>query len=336
MIEIIELKADNFGKYSDFLLNAETSLFYHSIKYKEFIERLLNCQSHYLLACENDKILAALPLMSCEGKFGKVYNSLPYYGSNGGIVGSNVLACEALIKEYRTLAENCSSATIIENPLENYNYDSLPIDYQGQRISFINSLDFPEDDYLLANIESSTRRNIKKAQSFGIKCEVDNSLMFYLQSTHYENMGRIGGIPKNPEFFQNISKYFCAGEDYNIYAAKKGGEIVAALLLFYFNGTVEYFVPVITKEFREMQPLALIIYQAMLDSAKQGFRRWNWGGTWLSQEGVYRFKKKWGGKEGRYRYLTKINNQDILKAKKEEISLEYPNFFVVPYDKLKT
>ena len=62
---------------------------YYIIKYKHFIENLLNVESHYLIAVDNNQIQGILPLMIQNGKFGNVINSLPFYGSNGGISSTN-------------------------------------------------------------------------------------------------------------------------------------------------------------------------------------------------------------------------------------------------------
>ena len=84
------LTKDNEQKYESFLLSQKTSMFYHSVKYKNFLEDILSCDSHYLLAMEANKIVGALPLMIKDGPLGKVVNSLPYYGSHGGILGDSV------------------------------------------------------------------------------------------------------------------------------------------------------------------------------------------------------------------------------------------------------
>jgi len=69
-------------------------------------------------------------------------------------------------------------------------------------------------------------------------------------------------------------------------------EVMPQHLLFYYGKTIEYFTPVFRNEYRSYQPMSLLIYQAMVDGAKAGYERWNWGGTWENQEGVYRFKSK--------------------------------------------
>ena len=104
------------------------------------------------------------------------------------------------------------------------------------------------------------------------------------------------------------------------------------LLVLYYNKTVEYFTPAIVEENRTDQPLPMIIYQAMCDAVKKGFKYWNWGGTWLTQDGVYAFKKKWGSVDLPYYYYTYIFNKDILQLNKDEVLKNYENYFVYPFD----
>ena len=125
-------------------------------------------------------------------------------------------------------------------------------------------------------------------------------------------------------------------ESYKIYIAEKDGEKIGALLLFYFNKTVEYFTPAIVEKHRNLQASALLIYKAMIDASTNGYHWWNWGGTWLSQGGVYDFKKKWATLDYPYFYYTTIYDENLLNTPKEILLKEYPYFFVAPFGKLKT
>jgi len=107
-------------------------------------------------------------------------------------------------------------------------------------------------------------------------------------------MTKIGGREKPPEFFAAIRDVLEFGRDWSLYVAELAGEKIGALLLFHSATTVEYIMPGIADEARNMQPTALLIAQGMRDAVSRGCRRWNWGGTWLSQEGDYPFKRKWG------------------------------------------
>lgn len=132
-----------------------------------------------------------------------------------------------------------------------------------------------------------------------------------------------------------INKHFEQGKDYNIYIAKLDEKKIGALLLFYYNETVEYFTPAAVSKYRNIQALPLIIYQAMCKANAKGYKWWNWGGTWLTQDGVYKFKNKFGAIDKEYNYFIKINNEDIYSSTKKELLEEYDNFYVIPFDKLK-
>ena len=81
-----------------------------------------------------------------------------------------------------------------------------------------------------------------------------------------------------------------------VYIGSRDDQPIAALLVFYFNGTAEYFTPVIKSEHRNTQALALVIYEAMKDAVSQkGCKNWNWGGTWLNQGG-YTILRRDGGR----------------------------------------
>ena len=110
------------------------------------------------------------------------------------------------------------------------------------------------------------------------------------------------------------------------------GKPVAALLLLYFNETVEYFTPVILPKYRNTQALSLVIFIAMKDAILHGFKNWNWGGTWLSQKGVYDFKKKWGTIDYPYYYYTLLFNNKLLSSDADFIKKNYEGFFVLPFN----
>lgn len=332
-IKILEKR--DYDKYEDFLSNFNESLFYYSSKYKDFLEELLNIDSNYLLAIDDD-IQAILPLMIKNGKFGKIINSLPYYGSNGGILAKNEEAYVILLNEYNKISCEVAGSTYITNPLQK-NIKEPDNDILDKRIGQWTTLDYNEniEENIMKSFESSARRNIRKAIKENVIVEIDNSQIDFLYETHYENITSIGGKAKDKRFFELIDKHFVEGEDYNIYIAKLNGEKIGALLLFYYNQTVEYFTPAVVSKYRNIQALPLIIYKAMCEANQSAYKWWNWGGTWLTQDGVYKFKNKFGAVDKEYKYFIKINNQDIYNSSKEELLNEYDNFYVIPFDKLK-
>ena len=60
----------------------------------------------------------------------------------------------------------------------------------------------------------------------------------------------IGGKTKPKEFFESLRKNILPDNQWNLYIAKKGSKLLAALLTFEFADTVEYIMPVVNYEAR--------------------------------------------------------------------------------------
>jgi hypothetical protein len=333
-MQIQKLTAILTQAYDQYLIRKQHSLFYYSSKYKDFLKTLLGCHDEYFVAMEADDICGVLPLMYTEVESGRVYNALPYYGSIGGILADNKEAYDALVGAYNDIACNTStlSATMISNPLAEEKYKNIIHNFTDYRIGQVTTLSHKKE--ILARIESSARRNVKKALREGVAVEMDHDQFGRLCEMHQESIRAVGGIPKSERFFNLVSKFFLPGDDFDVYIAKLDGIVIAGLLVFYFNKTVEYFTPATDEEYRSIQPLAAILSAAMTDAARRGFVWWNWGGTWESQAGVYRFKKKWAAEERKYFYYTQLNDDSLLSWTSEDILEAFPNFFVVPFSKL--
>ena len=327
-------------QYERFVLSRPETLLYQSWRYQSLLVDLLGCTQQGLLACASDgQILAALPLMAMQGRLGSVLNSLPFYGSNGGLIGDDPHALAKLRETYNRLAQTAgvAASTLIDNPLAMESVRGVVYDLVDERVGQFTPLPAQGDvqEGLMQSFHYKTRNMVRKAEKLGVTVQVDNAAMPFLYDTHEENMREIGGAAKPRRFFDLLPQYFAAGRDYRIYVASLSGEVVAALLVFRYNRTVEYFTPVVKKEFRETQALSAAIFKAMCDASNEGFSWWNWGGTWLSQDGVYRFKSRWGTRDIRYQYFTRVFNPALLSASRQELLAGYPYFFTVPFFALK-
>lgn len=340
MIKVERLRPEWDEAIDKYLLRHQGSLIYYCSKYRNFVKELLGCEDEYLVAFDGGEIRALLPLMFTETDQGRVYNSLPYYGSNGGVIADNEEAESRLIEVYNEIATQPAtiSATIISNPfIAQDGGEAIRHNYSDYRIGQFTNISFRENpsDEIMARLDSSTRRNIRKAAREGISVEVDHAALDRLCEMHQANIAALGGLYKSNSFFDLIPQHFTPGDDFDIYVARKDGQLIAGLLLFYFNRTVEYITPAIDHEYRSLQPLSLILMTAMTQAARHGFTSWNWGGTWVSQTGVYRFKKKWGAEERNYRYYTQLNDVSILEQSQTEILNQFPGFYIAPFSALK-
>lgn len=336
--KVVRLDASWSERYREFCQHIENLTIYGTWAFREFLIDLLGCTADYLGAvnAEGD-LLAVLPLLSAGGTYGKVLNSLPFFGSYGGVLGDDAAARNALWGAYETKVRESgvAAATIVLSPFDEVAFERQ-YDFTDHRIGQFTSLSLGPDPAaaLTRMIDSSSRRNLRKAESSGIEVSIDNAAMAEHEAIHRENMEAIGGRPKPTEFFARLPRYFKEGRDYNLYVARRDGAVVSSLLLFYTNSIVEYYIPGTRLDERPYQPSAAILFTAMLDASKNGYKVWNWGGTWRSQTGVLRFKRKWGAVDRRYDYYTSVNNSDLYDATVDQLSEAYPYFYVLPFDKL--
>jgi len=357
MITVRKLTESDQEAYEAFLAGHAHSLFYHSNRFRLFLRALLDANDHYLLAIEDGDIVGALPAFRVHSPLGSSLNSLPFFGSNGGIITSRgrEQVQRELLRNWLDLAAEGQTlaANLITSPFENHPaiytrfLEQEPADY---RIGQVSELPFGNqknaaqgaegaaEEELFAALEPFTRRMIRKATKKQMRVEEKNDAeaLHFLADIHAQNMNQIGGKKKPGAFFNKLSQFFRARDDYKIWTAWHGDKMVAALLLFFYNRTVEYYIPAIVHEYRSYQPQSLIVYRAMLDAAANGYRYWNWGGTWPSQEGVYRFKKQWNTQNKYYYYYHILCDKTLLDHSREEIQKAFPYSYVVPFKRIET
>ncbi|MDG2330675.1 MAG: peptidoglycan bridge formation glycyltransferase FemA/FemB family protein [Flavobacteriales bacterium] len=346
-MKVVEI--ENINDYKLLVDNSTTALWYHSLEYAQLIEKHLTAKLIVFGIYSDGTLLGAIPFVGKNHKLGLVMNSFAYYGSNGGIIVHDEhldKKAELYSEFFQFFKQWCKmnevvSYTIISNPLDSFSSKCMHNEvgnYTDQRVGQITSIpNFSESisDDLLELFDSPRPRNIRKAIKSSVQVSYSNDIsdLKFLYTTHVANIEAIGGIPKKWDFFEKLTTLI-PHHFWRVYLAKVDGKSVSALLLFFYNNTVEYFTPATVHEYRNLQPSALINFEAMKDSAKMGFRYWNWGGTWFTQEGVYNFKKKWGAEDYNYEYYTQILDEKVYRIPKEELLTNYYGIYVVSFDKL--
>ncbi len=341
-MDVIKLTQDFSEKYESFILGKEDTMLYASLVYRDMLMDILGDEDYYLIAIEKDLIVGALPcFIHRNKKYGNVINSLPYYGSNGGIIADSGMVSDALVSEFKrvTKENQCVSSTIIGSPFNNnYSYYSnmLKPDMISVRrgvITHLPCLQEGGEEELKRRIHGKKPQvlsDLRKARRNGVSIAIENTheAFDFLKKTHNENMSVIGGPAKRDSFFEYVQKKMIPNKEYNLFVARMNNQPIASLLLFYFNKTVEYYVPVVVEEYRTYQALSLIIYEAMIEAMNRGYKNWNWGGTGMTMDGVFRFKMKWAAMEYDYNYYTNIYDKAILKLNPKEVLTNYPNYYV--------
>lgn len=335
-IRVATLERAHEDAYNQFVASHPHALVFYTLRYRDFLCELLGCHPRYAVAWQRERIVGVMPLMEMDGLCGRVLNSMPYFGSNGGPLVTDPAAHPALISWYheQLYDDGTAAGTLVTNPLA-VDRDPPDHDFVETRVGHVTSLPpDPSEAALLAAVDKSRRWDIKKAERLGTRVAIENDAIATLRDMHGESMKAIGAEAKSQAFFSALPRHFRAEVDYDIFVARTGDGPVAALLVFYTAQSADYFMPAVPPAARTGQPLALILKTAMLHAVDRGGRRWNWGGSPASHTTLQRFKAKWGGKPHTYRFWTKVNDPGLLSATPARLRSGYPGFFVLPYDRL--
>lgn len=330
----------------DFFLKSDNELVYYTPKYLKFLKNLMPGikVEYYCLENSKKEIIALMPVARKNIiELGTVVNSLPFFGSHGGIIFSKEVQnkldiqnaiIQALLQDLEN--ENVLSITIIENPFEPFEdkfMESLGFEIADSRLGQFKDIglksfkkDFDED--LLMSFHSKTRNVVRKGLSFKPVFSEQNDIetINWLQTVHEKSITKLNGKFKSMDVFNHLLNAFPSPKNSRIFVCKMNGKNIAGLLVLLYGSTVEYFTPVIEEDYKSTQLLSALVYDAMKRLSKEGFLIWNWGGTWKSQEGVYRFKDRFGSFTKPYRYFSKIDNRKIKEINREELTSQF-NFF---------
>ena len=88
-ISIRVMEKSDEKEYENFIASLPAAMFFHTIKYKSFLEAVLDSsQAYYFIARDEDgKIVGVLPTFVMISSHKEcVANSLPFFGSHGGVL----------------------------------------------------------------------------------------------------------------------------------------------------------------------------------------------------------------------------------------------------------
>lgn len=347
MIEVLGER--HAAEYEQLLSTVELSFIGPSAAYRRFLLRIVPDSRDVTIGVfEGGRLAGALPLIVSGASTDKpVLNSLPFFGTTGGLLiapdANAEEIAQTLLRAVDDVAEelHAIASTIIVSPLdphaalyERYVSRTLLDERIGQ-VTFLPAE--PSEDALMAIFHQKTRNSIRKAQKSGftVRHSAHINDLRALAELHRDNMQAIGGTPKPWTVFEAIREMFAYDRDYRLYLAEKDGVVASALLVFFHNRTIEYYTPATAADYRTLQPMSLLILTAMLDAIGRGIRVWNWGGTWLTQQGVYQFKSRWGTTDIRYPYYVNEFDRTLRKRTADDLLRSYPYTYVLPFSALE-
>lgn len=326
------------------------AMIYASRRFAGFLEEVAHCRITHLVAERDGRLVGSLPFaVKTDHRLGSVVNSLPWFGSHGGCwlrEPEDCAARDALLAAYESELRSCDplfSVTILSHSDEahaaRYRH-FLGQEGVDQRIGQL--LELPAspmdcEETLLGLLSRRTRNHVRKSLKQGFEERIDDNdaAWRYLYETHCTNIRALSGKPKPRNHFDALRRRFTGGAA-RLSLACLDGEPVAGLLLLTYGRVAEYLVPAITIENRSLQPLSFLIWNAVLECTRKGYRVWNWGGTWRSQVSLHHFKAGWGSRDHLYSYLVRARSDALARFLQAPHGLmdAFPYFYLYPLNRL--
>ena len=325
----------NQERYDNFLNSIDNSLIHYSHKYLRFIERVTESQLNLLVKEDDGAIQAALPYFVRESPIGQVINSGAYFGSHGGPIGLNSYDCSQLLETSKILEvspKGIISTTLITNPFSTFDLEEnfptlIRVEERKMQVSPIPNWSSDFFTSLLAQLHSKTRNILRKSISGDIEIRNGIDELIVLEQLHVKTSIEMGRKHKNKIFFDAMLEHFRFDKDFLVLSAyTDDGDVIASLLVFFYNDYVEYYIPAQSIDGRKHQAMTRLIFEAFSIASERGFKFWNWGGTRLDQESLLHFKSRWGTVDHDYAFFnTHFEGMQIDSDKAEQY---FPGFYV--------
>jgi len=277
---------------------------FHSHSWGDVIEHTFNYKRIYLLAEEESKVEGILPLFYLKKIFTpKRLVSLPV-SDLGGPVGTPNAVSELIESAQQLMVDLSCEFIELKGPIIEKDY------FVGEKYSTF-LLDVPDsEDDLLKVIGKKNRNLVRKAIKNGVKIEqcTDLSDVAFFWDVYAETMKQLGTPPYPKSFYENILKFMVKGGRASILLAKKEDVVLGGAIFLRFGETMYYLAGVTPHRNQNLSPNNLLVYTGLKIAQKSGLKTFDFGRT--RREGVFNFKKSWGGTPKELPYYYKALNPD--------------------------
>lgn len=294
------------GAWDAFVREHAEGSVYHTSAWQKVIEAAYEHEPLYF-ALENETgcIVAGLPTFLVRSFIsGTRLSSLPCAQS------CNPLAAEE--RYYRALREGILEhmkaagvsiwelKTMDTRVSETYCSDASTGDYITHRLR----IDRPVTELSNGLHASSVKRAISRARRSGLEVRRCSDRAEVRQFVGlYSRMRREKGLLPQPErFFESIWDFMRGETSSEILFADYGGRPVSGILLLKYKDTVVYEYGATEEGFHRLSPSPLLLWEAIVQASRDGYRIFDFGRSAVSDEGLIRFKGRWGAQQRRLPY----------------------------------
>lgn len=196
------------------------------------------------------------------------------------------------------------------------NHQNLEKNYDVISLGNTVSLDLSSPETIWENITSKNRNVIRKAQKNGIEIRVGSSpeLFETFREIYNSTMDKDNADEYyyfSPEFYKSI--FTDLAENAQIFCAVLDEKVIAAAIMLSANEKMNYHLSGSIREYSNLAPTNLILYEAALWGCENGCKSlYLGGGVGSGEDGLFKFKKSFYRKDDlpRFHIGKKILNEE--------------------------
>lgn len=274
--------------WDEFVYRHPDSSPFHLNAWKQTIEECFPYEAHYLLARDNRRIRAVLPLFLIENPIlGRVLLSSPF-AVYGGILAETNAARDVLYEKARSLGESLRVDYI---ELRNrYPEQCVAGSNFSRYVTFTRGV-YSDANQILLSLPKKTRNVVRKSfqQQFAMRYAVSD--LSVLDRVYSRNMHRIGAPGFSLKYFQSLVRHF--GPMIDVREVWRGKHPVAVSVNFLYRSEMHTYYAAADSKFNHLSPNTFMYFDHLRWAGENGCTAFDFGRS-KKEGGVYEFKKHWG------------------------------------------
>ena len=302
-LEVRELEKNDEKAWDEYVLNSDTSTFFHQIGWKNVIEKTYGHEPHYLIAEEGGDIRGILPLFLMKSRiFGKKLISVPF-GPYGGVCADDSRVEKMLVEESKKLTCEYNAKYLELRIKSNKNTTDESLISTKYYVTSILELNKDPNIILMEKFNRNKRKTIYKSQkkSLSYKWTTETN-GFYELFIH--NMRKLGSPAHSKKFFENLISEF--PDSAKVLLVEKENEVIYVSFYLFFKDTMINSWSSTLKEYREYYPTDFGIWNAIKYGCHNGYNDYDFGRSQLDSTNM-EFKKRWGAEIKKLEYQYYLN-----------------------------
>jgi FemAB-related protein (PEP-CTERM system-associated) len=262
------------------------STFFHRFGWQRVLERVLEHETHYLVATRAGEIEGVLPLARVRSWLtGDALISTPFCVYGGPLAVND--------EAYRALEDAACRLTreLGVDYLELRNRVRRRIEWpcKDLYVTFRKHLEPRVEDNLRA-IPRKQRAMVRKGMEAGLSARLDTDVRD-LYRAYSESLRNLGTPIFSRRYLEALRAEF--GEDCEIQTITRAGQPVASVMSFYFRDEVLPYYGGGTREARDCNANDFMYWELMRRATERGLRVFDYGRS-KRDTGAFRFKRHWG------------------------------------------